>query len=91
LQGVSGEVSWFEVIASRCEELLPGEAWRTAAAAYGESPSAPFTREGLFYRQLFEAAFGTTAATVIPYYWMPKWTASRDPSARTLAIYNTVE
>jgi hypothetical protein len=64
--------------------LLPGDAWKTAAAAYGEGPTAPYTREGLYYRTLFEAAYGTTAAAVIPYFWLPRWTTSKDPSARTL-------
>jgi hypothetical protein len=24
---------------------------------------------------------------ILPYYWMPKYTAASDPSARTLEIY----
>jgi asparagine synthase (glutamine-hydrolysing) len=30
-----------------------------------------------------------SSENIIPYFWMPKYTNATDPSARTLAIYNT--
>ncbi len=46
--------------------------------------NAPQTLESDYYRELFEAQFGPKAATVIPYMWLPRWSRSTDPSARTL-------
>lgn len=46
--------------------------------------NAPQTLESDYYRELFEAQFGPDAATVIPYMWLPRWSNTTDPSARTL-------
>jgi len=50
----------------------------------------PLTAEAIWYRCLFEEAYGGWA-TVIPHMWMPRWIAgASDPSARTLKeIYTT--
>ena len=39
-----------------------------------------------YYRSLFESFYGGSLATV-PYFWMPKWSNTDDPSARTLEVY----
>jgi hypothetical protein len=93
--GVSApERSWFEAIADRMRGVFPGEGdgadapWARAAAVFPAGPTKPFTRESLAYRALFEAAFGPDAASVIPYFWLPRWSGgATDPSARTLAVY----
>lgn len=50
----------------------------------------PFTKESYYYRKKFVEYFGDneSVARTIPYYWMPKWTESKDPSARTLKVYS---
>jgi asparagine synthase (glutamine-hydrolysing) len=44
----------------------------------------PMTEEALWYRSLFHDAYGTDAAAVIPHMWLPRWSKTTDPSARTL-------
>lgn len=44
----------------------------------------PTTEEAKWYRSLFETAYGSVCAKVIPHMWMPKWVGGTDPSARTL-------
>lgn len=43
--------------------------------------------ESMYYRQVFDKWF-PGQASIMPYYWMPKWTAANDPSARCLQVYN---
>jgi asparagine synthase (glutamine-hydrolysing) len=43
--------------------------------------------EKSYYKQLFGNFFPNSTA-ILPYYWMPKYTAATDPSARTLELYN---
>ena len=50
----------------------------------------PISKESRWYRQVFEREFGEEVVRIIPYYWMPNWIESNDPSARTLKIYNTL-
>jgi len=52
--------------------------WRNA-------PNVPRTSEQLYYRSIFERHF--PHAQVVPHFWMPKYIASTDASARTLSIY----
>lgn len=43
----------------------------------------PHTPESSYYRSVFDTLFPGQHA-IIPYYWMPKWSSTTDPSARTL-------
>jgi asparagine synthase (glutamine-hydrolysing) len=62
------------------------------ALAVGMAPSPvghythnpPSTPEADYYRQLFEAQYGPEAVTVFPHMWLPRWSNTTDPSARTL-------
>ena len=44
----------------------------------------PYTLESDYYRQLFEAQYGPKAATIFKHMWLPRWSNTTDPSARTL-------
>lgn len=46
----------------------------------------PHCKESFYYRKKFNELYGQNQ-TVIPRYWMPNWTDSTDPSARTLKVY----
>ena len=46
----------------------------------------PHTKEAYYYRQAFEEMF-PNCSHLIPYYWLPKWSSTNDPSARTLNHY----
>jgi asparagine synthase (glutamine-hydrolysing) len=50
---------------------------------YSHNP--PKTAEAAWYRQIFELEYGSVSALTIPYMWLPRWTNTTDPSARTLA------
>lgn len=43
--------------------------------------------EKYFYKDIFSKLY-PNCEHIVPYYWMPKYIQSSDPSARTLAIYN---
>ena len=46
--------------------------------------------EKLFYKKLFDHYY-PNCSQLVPYYWMPKYTEAKDPSARTLELYNSVK
>ena len=43
----------------------------------------PQTNEQQYYRSLFESKFAH-CGDIVPYFWMPKWVNTTDPSARTI-------
>ena len=53
--------------------------------SYSHNP--PKTNEQNYYRQLFDDYY-PNLATIVPYFWMPKFVEATDPSARTLDFYN---
>jgi asparagine synthase (glutamine-hydrolysing) len=44
--------------------------------------------EKSYYKQHF-GKFFPNSTTILPYYWMPKYTTATDPSARTLELYKS--
>jgi asparagine synthase (glutamine-hydrolysing) len=42
--------------------------------------------EKLYYKKIFDT-FYPNCCDILPYFWMPKYTLSKDPSARTLDLY----
>ena len=44
--------------------------------------------ERRYYKELFDKFF-PNCEHILPYFWMPRYTNAKDPSARTLDIYNT--
>ena len=84
--GVSGkEKAWYE-IARESAEITIGKEWDTAF----ETPLSliPTTSEMYLYRKLFEKDYAGLSGTNVPHFWMPRWSAATDPSARTLGIYS---
>lgn len=76
--------SWFQVIQDFCEEQFSDNDLAEAKTLYPHN--TPKTKEALYYRRTFESKYPNKAAW-IPYFWMPKWSSSDDPSARTLKHY----
>jgi len=76
--GVSGAKPWYQEI----QERVPPA---TNHRVY--SHLNPRTAEAQYYRDIFESYYGEQGSTTIPYFWMPKWTDAKDPSARTLSFY----
>lgn len=76
--GVSGnDRSWYQVIAEKLEKIdIP-------IFEHNEEYLSPKTKEQMYYRYLFEKKY-PKREKIIPYFWMPKWSNTTDPSARTL-------
>ncbi|ELT92908.1 hypothetical protein CAPTEDRAFT_218038 [Capitella teleta] len=83
--GVSSQKkAWFEILQEHVESQVSDEDFAAAPLAYPFNP--PTSKEAYYYRQIFERHFPGQSAW-IPYYWMPKWSKTSDPSARTLEHY----
>jgi asparagine synthase (glutamine-hydrolysing) len=79
--GVSSvEDSWYK----RCE-FFPLTLGITPSPPGRFLHNPPSTLEADFYRQIFEQKYGPDAATVLKHMWLPRWSQTTDPSARTLA------
>jgi len=76
--------SWFEILQDHCDNQICDKELKEASILFPHN--TPKTKEALYYRRLFEKYYPGRAEW-IPYFWMPKWIASGDPSARTLKHY----
>ena len=79
--GVSSETrSWFQIINEHVEKILDEK----NVAYYGKLMNdLELTKEQIYYKRLFDEYY-PNKFSVIPYYWMPRWSNTKDPSARTL-------
>jgi len=78
--GVSSkERSLFSIIQEKIADALNKEQNTNKFAAN-------ITAEKFYYKRLFEE-FYPNCSHVVPYYWMPKYAKTDDPSARTLDFY----
>jgi asparagine synthase (glutamine-hydrolysing) len=78
--GVSGqERSWFEEIQDRIhkEGLVPTN-WKELSTTWNPRP---LTEEAYWYRTIFNENYIIEKPWP---YWMPRWSKTTDPSARTL-------
>lgn len=85
--GVSSrEKSWFKIIQDNVEGLYSDEDLKHASTM---QYNPPYTKEGLYYRELYENDFMGMAHT-IPHMWLPLWCGDvKDPSARVLTNYSS--
>ena len=76
--GVSStDRSWFQIIADKLKTIdIP-------ILNFNYEYLTPKTKEQMYYRYLFEKEY-PGREKIIPYFWMPKWSNTSDPSARTL-------
>ena len=77
------------ILKEYAEELYTDEEFREKRRRY--SHAAPFTKESLLYRELFEKHYPRTSSSIAD-FWMPnrEWEGCRggnDPSARVLSNY----
>lgn len=85
--GVSShKKSLFELLQEHIELHVSDVEMENAQDKFPFNP--PSSKEGYYYRQIFEEYYPGQSAW-IPYYWMPKWTGAKDPSARTLKHYKS--
>ena len=79
------EKSWYIIIQERVEESMSDEYFEINKMKYFDT-IIPHTKEALYYRELFEKYY-KNQGHILKEYWMPKWSNTNDPSARTLEIY----
>lgn len=83
--------SWRKKITDHVNKRYSDSQLVIAKTKYTHVP--PMTKEGLWYREMFEHYFTPTAVTLIPRYWMPKWQPATviDPSATVLKSFITLK
>lgn len=76
--------SWRNTLIQHTDTLYTDDDLKRAQERYTHLP--PQTKEALWYRELFEEAFPSNMANLVPKYWMPKWQPETlvDPSATLL-------
>jgi asparagine synthase (glutamine-hydrolysing) len=83
----SNKRSWYQVIQENVDSIYTDDELKLY-----QPPGMhlkPITKEALHYRYIFNKKFHPLAATVIPEYWMPRWSGNvNDPSARILKVYD---
>jgi asparagine synthase (glutamine-hydrolysing) len=77
--------SWFQVINEWVDARVSDEEFLSQKDCF--QWLTPPTKEAYYYRKIFTGHYANSAH-VLPYFWMPKWSKTSDPSARTLAVYN---
>jgi len=74
--GVSSEKrSWFKIIEEHVDTIK--------FKPINTSHNIPQTKEQQYYRYVYENEYPNTSH-IVPYFWMPRWSNTNDPSARTL-------
>ena len=88
--GVSSQQkNWLDKIKKMAKMFVSDEDMENVSNVI--SHCVPRTKEEYFYRKIFDT-FYKNAEDFIPEFWMPKWSPETiDPSARTLAIYETTQ
>ncbi|XP_060013055.1 asparagine synthetase [glutamine-hydrolyzing] isoform X2 [Lagenorhynchus albirostris] len=76
--------SWFRILQEYIDHQVDDAVMASAAQKF--AVNTPKTKEGYYYRQIFERHY-PGRADWLPHYWMPRWTSATDPSARTLTHY----
>ncbi|KAK3508399.1 hypothetical protein QTP70_027456 [Hemibagrus guttatus] len=76
--------SWYASLQEHMESEVNDSDLENAASLFPYN--TPTTKEGFFFRKIFEKHYPGRAEWT-PHYWMPRWIQATDPSARTLSIY----
>jgi len=85
--GVSSErKSWYKIIQEDLENKISDE--ELVEIQNSDLELKPHTKEALYYFRLYSKYY-PNQEKIYKYYWLPRWMGDiRDPSARTLNIYN---
>jgi len=88
--GVSSKKkSWFEILQSYINNEVSDHDLEFASERFPEK--TPTSKEAYYYRSVFESFYGSKLSKLTPYQWLPKWSDSKDPSARALSYYKNDE
>lgn len=75
--------SLYEIIQEHTDKIINTTSNKNRRYSY----LIPTTSEQVYYRSIFEEAY-PGLEKIVPYFWMPKYIAAKDASARTLSLYN---
>ena len=83
--GVSGTAgSWFEFIQKNVSDMNTSNSHSVPAYEVNKyEVNKPKTKEQEYYREIFEKAY-PGCASIVPYFWMPKYVNTDDCSALTI-------
>jgi asparagine synthase (glutamine-hydrolysing) len=73
--------SWYQIIQEHIETIITDEEYRDR----DEEFKSCFSKEAFYYKKIFYENFGNNY-DVIKDYWLPNWSNTIEPSARTLTI-----
>ena len=85
----SKENSWHSIIKTVCDEIISDDDLTNAKTTFNYC--SPISKESYYFRQLFTEMYGKQFDNTIPGFWMPEWSSTDDPSARSLDIYSNKE
>ncbi|ETO04751.1 asparagine synthetase, partial [Reticulomyxa filosa] len=74
---------WHLLLQQHIDTIIDDSTFSRLRSTYS---NPPISKEALYYRQIYDRFFAPHDLT--PYYWLPQWSASTDPSARTLSHYH---
>ena len=80
----SKKKSWYLIVKEHFNNIISDDEFETRHSLDG---FIPLCKESFYYRKRFNELFGENQR-VIPRYWLANWSNSKDPSARTLSVYN---
>jgi asparagine synthase (glutamine-hydrolysing) len=80
----SKEKSWYLTVKEHYNKLISDDEFKTKDKLSG---TKPLCKESFYYRKRFNELFNKNES-VIPRYWLANWSDSKDPSARTLKVYD---
>ena len=76
--------SWHNIIKSKIDQLITDSEFEKEAKKIHHC--TPITKESYYYRKIYNQIF-EKHQKLIPYFWLPNWTNTMDPSARELNNY----
>lgn len=82
----SRKKSLFTILQEIIDKRMP-EVFDAEVAQQKYPHCTPKTKEAFYYREVFEKHYPKLAEKFIPFFWMPRWTESQDPSARFINHY----
>jgi len=86
--GVSSlDKPWYQLLGEYVEKHVSDEEYNNARQKFKDlGLTVPISKESYYYRKIYQKYFGDELE-LIPYYWMPQWSDTNDPSARTIKKY----
>jgi asparagine synthase (glutamine-hydrolysing) len=82
--------SWYQIIQEKINSEMSDEYFEENIKKY-EGFVKPHTKEALYYHEVYDKLYPNQYG-ILPFYWLPKWVGdAKDPSARTLEIYNELD